>query len=390
MLVQALQQIQDQFGYLPRTELEFLAGRAAVPLYRVQEVTSFFPHFRREPPPPVTVHVCQSMTCHLGGAADLLARTREVAAPADRGETARRRGRLVPGPLRPGPGGPHGTARPGERAGTTPTTAAWAGARTWWPSSPRPSKGSPCRRTRPRITAEVPPPWQIDVYDRRHGAEPPAAVRRRQHGSSAANDPKFVVEALEVAGLVGMGGAAARTWKKWQDVRDAARRRKYIVCNADESEPGTFKDRELLLRTPHLLVEGMLLAGLTLGANARLHLHPPRVPRADRAPAAGRLSRRPRRDRARGAGTVPAGGLRQPRRLYICGEESALHRGHRGQPGPAPQPAARHPQQRPVRPPDPGQQRRDLRLGARYRCCASRRTGTRTSRVRLLLASAAT
>src|SRR3954449_12461763 len=77
MIVQALLKIQERYGYLPHEELEFLALRARVPLYRVQEVTTFFPPFRREPPPRVVVHVCQSMTCHLRGAPQLIEQTRQ-------------------------------------------------------------------------------------------------------------------------------------------------------------------------------------------------------------------------------------------------------------------------------------------------------------------------
>src|SRR5215211_1187350 len=80
MIVQALLKIQNRYGYLPHEELEFLALRARVPLYRVQEVTSFFPHFRTQKPPRVVVHVCQSMTCHLRGAPELLEQARQLAA----------------------------------------------------------------------------------------------------------------------------------------------------------------------------------------------------------------------------------------------------------------------------------------------------------------------
>ena len=76
MIVSALSEIQDRYGYLPRQELEFLALRTGTPLYRIQEVSTFFPHFRREPPPQATVQVCQSMSCHLRGAAELLNSTR--------------------------------------------------------------------------------------------------------------------------------------------------------------------------------------------------------------------------------------------------------------------------------------------------------------------------
>jgi NADH:ubiquinone oxidoreductase subunit F (NADH-binding) len=75
-----------------------------------------------------------------------------------------------------------------------------------------------------------------------------------------------VLKALETAGLLGMGGAGGRTYKKWQEVREAKVTPKYVVCNGDESEPGTFKDREILLRAPHLVVEGVIMGGLVVGA----------------------------------------------------------------------------------------------------------------------------
>src|SRR5262245_46985823 len=84
MIIQALLDIQQRHGYLPQEELEFLDLRADVPLYRIEEVTTYFPYFRRrEPsdpePPEVTLRVCRSMTCHLRGAAELLASARQLA-----------------------------------------------------------------------------------------------------------------------------------------------------------------------------------------------------------------------------------------------------------------------------------------------------------------------
>ncbi len=105
------------------------------------------------------------------------------------------------------------------------------------------------------------PAWQIDVYG-------PLA---RDYGflrSYVANPrPQWVIESLERAGLLGMGGAGGRTYLKWQDVRQARGTNKSIICNGDESEPGTFKDRDLMLRVPHLIIEGMALAGLVVGAH---------------------------------------------------------------------------------------------------------------------------
>ena len=71
---------------------------------------------------------------------------------------------------------------------------------------------------------------------------------------------------LKAAGLRGLGGAGFPTESKWQLVRQAPGPEKYIVCNADESEPGTFKDRFILTHLPHLVIEGMILASILTGA----------------------------------------------------------------------------------------------------------------------------
>src|SRR5262245_63702978 len=95
-----------------------------------------------------------------------------------------------------------------------------------------------------------------------------------------------------------MGGAGAPAFGKWFDVRQQPGPEKYIVANGDESEPGTFKDRELMLRLPHLVVEGVVLAGLMTGASAgyiyvrheyheEIHALRAEIERADRLGACG-------------------------------------------------------------------------------------------------------
>ncbi len=103
--------------------------------------------------------------------------------------------------------------------------------------------------------------WQIDCYD---GIGRYEAVKAFVESKP---DPQKVLKALETAGLLGMGGAGGRAYLKWGDVLRATGKTKYIVCNADESEPGTFKDRDLLLAAPHLTIEGMILAALVTGAS---------------------------------------------------------------------------------------------------------------------------
>ena len=99
MFVQQLRAIQEHCGYLPKEEIVRLAARLGVPLHRLHEVISFFPHFRLEPPPDVEVHVCRDQACHLRGAAECLSIAEGVAGEFG-GEPGQGRGRLLPGPLR--------------------------------------------------------------------------------------------------------------------------------------------------------------------------------------------------------------------------------------------------------------------------------------------------
>ncbi len=79
--------------------------------------------------------------------------------------------------------------------------------------------------------------------------------------------PKQVIDIIEKSGLQGRGGAGFPTGRKWSFVRAAKGEKKYVVCNADESEPGTFKDRIVLEGDPHLILEAMAIAGYAIGAD---------------------------------------------------------------------------------------------------------------------------
>jgi NADH:ubiquinone oxidoreductase subunit F (NADH-binding) len=270
MIVQRLHEIQDRLGYLPDAELAAVAREAGVPLYRVQEVASFFPHFRQEwnPPPRVEVRVCRDMSCHLAGAAKLLADFKGL---AKRGEVEVEGvsclGRCDRAPAfsisRNGKGQFHDYVYAGRKADDLKRIA--LGIIEGNDSEP------------PDTDAGYVPfanqaDWQIDPYPdvaaRTYQAvrgflqANPAPVRGRD-----AKDHPWLCR-LDPAGLLGMGGAGVPAYRKWLDVWQAAGDEKYVVCNGDESEPGTFKDREILLRMPHLVVEGVILAGLMTNATA--------------------------------------------------------------------------------------------------------------------------
>ncbi|MDY0049188.1 MAG: NADH-quinone oxidoreductase subunit NuoF [Halothiobacillaceae bacterium] len=152
-------------------------------------------------------------------------------------------------------------------------------------------------------------------------------------------DPSLIIEELKVSNLRGRGGAGFPTGLKWSFMPRNAPGQKYIVCNTDESEPGTCKDRQILLNNPHALVEGMAIAGYTIGATVGynymrgefLDLPFQRFEQAIKeAYAAGLLGRN-----ILGSGvdfdlfgSLGAG-------AYICGEETALLEsleGKKGQP----------------------------------------------------------
>ena len=78
--------------------------------------------------------------------------------------------------------------------------------------------------------------------------------------------PDKVVTAVKSSGLIGRGGAGFPTGRKWEMVRNVVRDQKYFICNAEEGEPGTFKDRALLERNPHQILEGIIIGAYAVGA----------------------------------------------------------------------------------------------------------------------------
>jgi NADH-quinone oxidoreductase subunit F len=144
-----------------------------------------------------------------------------------------------------------------------------------------------------------------------------------------------VIARVKEAGLTGRGGAAFPTAVKWDAVRTQAATPHYLVCNADESEPGTFKDRTLIENDPYTLIEAMSIAALAIGADEAFVYLRGEYPRAEAT-----LENALAECRARGLlGPGSPGGfdisLRRGAGAYICGEETAIFNsieGFRGEP----------------------------------------------------------
>ncbi len=242
-LIHELEALQAERGHLDEDSLRQLAARIGEPLYRLQEVVSFYPHFRLDPPAPVEVHVCRDMSCHLAGADGLreqLERGLDGAGPVEVRETSCL-GCCELAPAVRVNGQPVRASDPDALAATLA------------------SGGRPGRWRAPDRA------WRADPYA---GDREAAYSTLRRVLESA--DRRVAIDALiaqlEESGLRGMGGAGFPTGLKWKIVRGEGATPKYVVCNADESEPGTFKDRVILEQLPYLVIEGMILGGLAVGA----------------------------------------------------------------------------------------------------------------------------
>jgi NADH-quinone oxidoreductase subunit F len=103
-------------------------------------------------------------------------------------------------------------------------------------------------------------PWELEEYKSRGGYQVLDHILKNKV------EPAEVIETMKASGLRGRGGAGFPTGLKWSFISRNAPGQKYVVCNSDEGEPGTFKDRDILRYNPHQLVEGMVIAGYAIGA----------------------------------------------------------------------------------------------------------------------------
>ena len=240
VLLDALHVIQDRRGYLPRRDLEALADLSRIPLANVHGAASFYPNFRMAgPAPKVCVRVCASLPCHLAGSGRLLA-VLEERCRDDPGLEVRRcqcLGICERAPAVALNGNPEGPAT------AEAVIASIAEGRV--PRSARPRRG---------------PHTTLARYRRAGGYGVLERVRKGEWDAAA------IVSTLKASGLRGLGGAGFPAGTKWELVLRESATPKYAVCNADESEVGTFKDRTFLEQTPHEVLEGLLVAGTVVGA----------------------------------------------------------------------------------------------------------------------------
>ncbi|HEX6451084.1 MAG TPA: NAD(P)H-dependent oxidoreductase subunit E [Trebonia sp.] len=330
-LIPALTAIQERVGWLPREELVALSRDVRRPLYEIEGLVSFYPHFRTEPPKPVELRVCHDLSCWLRGGEEKIAGLRDrYGTDADvtvvEGSCLGRCDIAPACAVNEGPVAMDDAADALEAARSAANQASHDGHGTVN------GHGSGSGHA---AALSVPPAavWPNDPYPA--AGDRYALVREVLAGR---RDTAGIIAALKDAGLRGMGGAGFPAGRKWDLVAGAPGGTKYVICNADESEPGTFKDREILATQPHLVLEGMLLGMLAVGAEEGWVFI-----RHEYGPEERVIRREIEHLRDIGLIGPDAGG--SGRRLivevftspggYILGEESALiecMEGHRGEP----------------------------------------------------------
>ena len=316
MIFDDLRAIQLRHGYLPKAELEALSRKTQTPRYQIHSVASFYPHFHLTPPAKAEVHVCADLSCRLNGACEL------------RAELSRRFAGARPEDVQIKDVSCLGRCDQAPAVAINDEIFAGVTADKTEQLARRATRGE-------ELHAEYLREGRVVCASDPYGDGEKYAVVRRL---LATKDWDGVLAVLKDAELRGMGGAGFPTSMKWDLVRKQPEPVKYIVCNADESEPGTIKDRFILSHLPHLVAEGMMIAGLVTGAKKGIlyirHEYPlqeeifgEELRRCAKAGLLGKKILGSDLDFELEIFVSPGG--------YICGEESALieaMEGHRAEP----------------------------------------------------------
>lgn len=249
-IAKMLQDSQHEHGFIQTSEIQRISDQVGEPIRVIQDVISFFPHFRKDAPPKCHAYVCRDMSCRLRGSVAMSEQLRslqtEVGKAALEITEASCLGRCDRAPAV--------FVNEDLYVNRTAEEMVEIVRATLQGRSPEPDRDVDTA-TIALANAE------IDYYAK---TGTPLYTAVKQYVLDP--EPARVVKALETSGLQGMGGAGMPAFSKWEETKNAPGEVKYVVCNADESEPGTFKDRDILLASPHLVIEGMIIAGLVTGA----------------------------------------------------------------------------------------------------------------------------
>jgi formate dehydrogenase beta subunit len=290
LLIEHLHLIQDHHGHLSAAHLAALAQEMRLALTEVYEVATFYSHFDvvkegQLPPPAVTVRVCDSLSCAMAGAEHLLRELPDRLGPDVRVVRAPCMGACDRAPV-----------------------CAVGHVQVMRASAPRVATAVSERAHAHAYPAGT----SFDAYRGERG------YRQLQACLDGTQTREAVIAAVSDAGLRGLGGAGFPTGRKWALVRAEAAPR-LVAVNADEGEPGTFKDRHYLERDPHRFIEGMLIAAWVVEA-AETYIYI----RDEYPELRLMLAEEMAKVEAAGLAGHTKLHLRRGAGAYICGEESAM------------------------------------------------------------------
>jgi NADH-quinone oxidoreductase subunit F len=354
LLMPALHAVQERTGWISPGALDHICARLTVPPAEAYGVASFYALFRTSYAPSTVVHVCDDIACQVGGAEKLCEEMERRFGPEGAGaEGAGAAGSAVTAPSGPALNGgglswqrspclgqcDRGSAAMIQHAGTVPARIVLA-----------PVEADQVRSAIPPSHAAAPIGGDPNAHDpfvpqlagdrdalrllRRLGEVDPSSLDSyRAAGGyemlrrAVAAGPLGVIREIKDAKLLGRGGAAFPTAVKWEAVTANPVRPHHVVCNADESEPGTFKDRVLMEQDPYALVEALTIMGYACGAEQGYVYIRGEYPLAEE-----RLTAAAGQARARGllgpdvmsAGFAFDIEVRRGAGAYIAGEETAL------------------------------------------------------------------
>jgi len=331
LLLPALHALQSRVGWISEGGLTYVSQRLDVPPAEAYGVASFYAMFSTEPRPPTVLHLCDDIACKVAGAETLIADVvREVG--SERADQILRSPCLgicerAPAAFLQSAGSRDVTFGPASLERLDPFLHGGT-----WTIGSGGGEVAPQPRDTLRLLKRigVVNPHSLDDYRAHGGYE---ALRR-----AVELGPDGVIRELKDAKLLGRGGAAFPAGVKWEAVAKQSVRPHYFICNADESEPGTFKDRVLMEHDPFAVIEALTIAGYATGSEEGFLYIRGEYPYAtsmlenaiDQARTRGFLG-----DDVMGEGFAFDVELRRGAGAYICGEETSLFNsieGKRGEP----------------------------------------------------------
>jgi NADH-quinone oxidoreductase subunit F len=338
LLLPALWAVQERSGWISPAALGYICRRLMVPPAEAYGVATFYALLSCDPRPTRVIHACEDLACRCFGSQDVIAQLEEQLGPegeltADGSTTWFRSPCLgqcdrAPAAMLTVAGEHHQESVLAPTSAAELLAVARGGAAPARPVPPLPQLGEPGLRLLRRVG--VVDPGSLADY-RAHGGY--QALRQ-----AVDLGPDGVLREVTDSKLQGRGGAAFPTGVKWRAVAQQPARPHYLICNADESEPGTFKDRVILEGDPFALIEAMTIAGYATGCELGFIYLRGEYPQAhhalqhaiDEARKGGLLG-----SDVMGHGFTFDLEIRKGAGAYICGEETAIFNsieGLRGEP----------------------------------------------------------